>query len=85
MRSVQNLEVKYKWNKWFRLYSFVDAGGVWLEPSDFDLGDYKYGAGVGIGFDVPRMGPVRLDYGIPLNADDDQGSGRLHLTGGFRF
>lgn len=85
MRLVQNLEVKWKVNKFFRLYGFVDAGGVWLEPSDFDFGDVRASTGIGIGFDVPRMGPIRLDYGIPLNADEDQGSGKLHLQGGFRF
>jgi len=85
LRLVNNLEIKYKVNKFFRLYGFVDGGGVWLEPSDFGFGDVKYGAGVGIGFDIPRMGPVRLDYGVPLNGDEDQGSGRFHLQGGFRF
>ncbi len=85
LRLVNNLEIKYKWNKFFRLYGFLDGGGAWLEPSDFGFGDMRYGAGVGIGFDVPRMGPIRLDYGVPLNPDDDQGSGRFHLQGGFRF
>ena len=85
LRLINNLEVKYKWNKWFRLYGFVDAGGAWLEPSDFGFGDMKYGAGVGIGFDVPRMGPIRLDIGMPLNGDEDQDSLKLHLQGGFRF
>jgi outer membrane protein assembly factor BamA len=45
----------------------------------------RYSAGVGLGFDVPRLGPFRVDYGIPLNPDDDQGSGELHLATGFRF
>jgi outer membrane protein insertion porin family len=84
-RIVNNLEVKYKLNDMFRVYGFSDAGGVWYEASDFDLGDMRYSVGLGIGVDVPRMGPVRLDYGFPLNPDDDQGSGRLHLTTGFRF
>lgn len=85
LRLVNNVEVKYKASKFFRLYGFIDAGGVWLEPSDFGFGDMRYSAGVGIGFDIPRMGPIRLDYGVPLNADEDQGSGRFHLQGGFRF
>lgn len=85
LRLVNNVEIKYKASKFFRLYGFVDAGGVWLEPSDFGFGDVRYSAGVGIGFDIPRMGPIRLDYGYPLNADEDQGSGRFHLQGGFRF
>ncbi|MCC6697466.1 MAG: outer membrane protein assembly factor BamA [Candidatus Hydrogenedentes bacterium] len=85
LRLVNNLEIKYKWNKWFRLYGFLDAGGVWLEPSDFGFGDMKYGAGVGIGFDVPRMGPIRVDIGMPLNGDEDQDGPKVHLQGGFRF
>ena len=69
--------------------SRVVAGGRALGSAEnfkliYDFAD-KIGAGVGIGFDVPRMGPVRLDYGIPINPDDDQGTGRLHLTGGFAF
>lgn len=85
MRVLQNLEIKYKVTEQFRLYGFVDGGGVWAEMSDFDLGDMKFGAGLGFGVDIPRMGPIRLDYGIPINPEDDQGSGRLHLQTGFRF
>ncbi|MFA6239430.1 MAG: outer membrane protein assembly factor BamA [Candidatus Hydrogenedentales bacterium] len=85
LRLVNNLEMKYKINKMFRVYAFVDAGGVWLEPSEFDMGDMKYSTGIGFGVDVPKMGPIRLDYGFPLNPDEDQGSGRLHLQTGFRF
>jgi hypothetical protein len=69
----------------FRLYTFVDAGGVWSEASDFDIGDMKVGAGLGFGVDVPRLGPIRLDYGIPINPDDDQGSGRLHFRTDIQF
>jgi outer membrane protein insertion porin family len=85
IRIVNNFEMKYKITDMFRLYSFVDSGGVWEDAGDFDLGDIKYSAGLGFGVDVPRMGPIRVDYGIPLNPDDDQGSGRLHLTTGFSF
>ena len=85
LRLVENLELKYKLTNQLRLYAFVDAGGVWREAGDFSLGDMKYGAGLGFGIDVPRIGPIRLDYGIPLNPDDDQGSGRLHLQTALRF
>lgn len=84
-RIVENLELKYKLTKQLRLYTFLDAGGVWEELSEFDAGDIKFGAGLGFGVDVPRLGPIRLDYGIPLNPDDDQGHGRLHIFTGFRF
>lgn len=85
LRLINNLEMKYQVSKVFRLYGFVDAGGVWKEPGDLDLGDVKYSTGLGFGVDVPRMGPIRVYYGVPLNPDDDQGNGRLHLVTGFRF
>ncbi len=85
VRQITNLELKYKVTEAFRLYTFVDAGGVWEDFGDIDFGEYRYSAGLGMGFDVPRMGPIRVDYGFALNPDDDQRSGRLHLMTGFRF
>ena len=85
LRLVDNIEMKYKVTDILRLYGFVDAGGVWSDMGDFDLGNMKFSAGIGLGVDIPRMGPVRIDYGIPLNPDKDQGSGRLHLMTGFSF
>ena len=85
LRLIHNLEAKYKLTDMFRVYSFIDAGGVWAQADDFSFGDYKWSVGVGIGANIPRLGPVRLDYGIPLNPDEDQGSGRFHIMTGFRF
>jgi outer membrane protein insertion porin family len=84
-RLVENLELKYKLTDKFRLYTFVDAGGAWRDAGDFDMGDIKVGTGIGIGVDVPHLGPIRLDYGFPINPDEDQGSGRLHFTTTTRF
>lgn len=84
-RLIYNLEAKYKITEMFRLYGFVDSGGIWRDESNIDLGDIKYSAGLGFGVDVPRFGPIRIDYGIPINPDKDQGSGRLHLQTGFSF
>lgn len=81
---VGNLEMKYKLTEQVRFYTFVDAGGVW-DDNDFDFGDMRYSVGMGIGMEVPQLGPVRVDYGFPLNPDDDQGSGRFHLISGIRF
>lgn len=85
LRLLNTVELKYKTNDLLRLYVFADSGGVWKTVDDLDFGDVKYSVGIGLGIDVPAMGPMRLDYGFPLNADDDQGSGRLHLQTGFRF
>ncbi|MCP4640186.1 MAG: outer membrane protein assembly factor BamA [bacterium] len=84
-KLINNLELKYKLNDMLRLYAFSDAGGIWEEPSAFDIGDMRYSVGFGFGVDVPRLGPIRVDYGFPLNPDGDQGSGRLHLQTGFNW
>ncbi len=85
LRVVTNAELKYKINDTLRVYSFWDAGGVWEDVEDLDPGDIRHSVGLGFGVDVPHMGPIRVDYGIPINPDDDQGSGRLHFMSGFRF
>lgn len=86
LRVITNLEAKYKVTDALRLYAFVDSGGVWADAGDFDFGDFRYSAGLGLGFNVPMLGPIRVDYGYPLNPDNDQSSsGRLHLATGFRF
>jgi len=85
LRLLNNAEIRYRLTDMFRLYTFVDAGGVWRETGDFDLGEMKYSAGIGFGADVPRLGPVRVDYAIPINPEDYQGNGRLHLSTGFNF
>ncbi|MBI2433930.1 MAG: outer membrane protein assembly factor BamA [Candidatus Hydrogenedentes bacterium] len=82
-RWITNLELKYAATEKLRLYTFVDSGGVWQDS--IELGEIKYSAGLGLGIDVPRFGPLRFDYGIPLNPDDDQGNGRFHFVTGFRF
>ena len=81
---IANLEMKYKLTEKLRFYSFLDAGGVW-DKNNVDFGEMRYSVGVGIGMEVPRLGPIRVDYGFPLNPDEDQGSGRLHLISGIRF
>lgn len=85
LRLITNVEAKYKLSDLLRFYTFFDLGGVWKEIGDFDLDGYRYSVGVGFGIDVPRIGPMRIDYGFPLNPDDDQGNGEIHLTTGFRF
>lgn len=78
-RVLNTLEFKYKINDTLRFYTFADGGSAWLEIDDFEVDDMKYSVGIGLGMQIPFLGPLRIDYGIPINPDDDQGSGRLHL------
>ncbi|MFA7691793.1 MAG: outer membrane protein assembly factor BamA [Candidatus Hydrogenedentes bacterium] len=85
-RAVYNVEAKFRATDIFRVYAFADAGGVWDEVGDVSFGDLNYSVGTGIGFNVPMLGPIRVDYGYPLNPGRHQSSsGRLHMSTGFRF
>lgn len=63
---------------------FTDAGYAWskdYDESNFELGLMKYSAGVGLRINSP-LGPLRLDYGIPLNGGD---GGVFHFSFGGTF
>jgi outer membrane protein insertion porin family len=64
---------------------FYDIGNVSLDPYDFDFKDYSDNWGVGIRLNIPRLGPLRLDYGIPINYDKENvsGSGKFQFSVGF--
>ncbi|MCD6288395.1 MAG: outer membrane protein assembly factor BamA [Candidatus Hydrogenedentes bacterium] len=84
LQAIGNIELGWRPNNILGLYTFFDTGSVWQTDSDFDPNDLRHGVGVGIGIRTP-MGPLRLDYGIPLNPDQDQGNGQFHFTTGLRF
>ena len=50
---------------------FYDIGNVWNGSGDFESGGgYKSGAGIGVRVKTP-IGPVRVDWGYPLNSNYD--------------
>ncbi len=60
---------------------FFDIGNAWLQRDGIDIGDLRYGAGAGLRWLSP-MGPLRIEYGIPLNiATGEQSSGILFSFG----
>jgi len=81
VRLVTNLEVSYAITDILRAYLFQDSGTAWPDIEDLDPGDLKFSVGAGIGIKTP-IGPLRVDYGVPLNPDDDQGNGRVHFRVG---
>jgi outer membrane protein insertion porin family len=78
------LELSYPVLDIIKAYGFFDFGQVWRDIGDVGQGKINTAIGVGVGLRTP-VGPIRLDFGVPLNPDDDQGSGRVHFTTGISF
>jgi outer membrane protein insertion porin family len=64
---------------------FIDAGNVWYVPDSkpdggVSSGGIRIGVGAGVRIKTP-IGPVKLDYGFPVNPGNDQSSsGRIHFS-----
>ena len=81
VRFVTNIELSYAITDILRAYLFQDSGTVWPDIDDLDGGDLRFSVGAGIGIKTP-IGPLRVDYGFPINPDEDQGNGRVHFRVG---
>jgi outer membrane protein insertion porin family len=73
-----------------RFAMFYDIGNVYTSSFSFNpnkaKGETLYQDNVGVGFriNIPNLGPLRLDYGIPLTTDRNQNkSGRFNFDVGF--
>jgi outer membrane protein insertion porin family len=62
-----------------RIAAFYDIGAVGVGSYKFS-GDYDDDYGLGLRLNIPHLGPLRLDYGIPLRHDENNGS-----SGQFQF
>ena len=60
---------------------FFDTGNVWDKVKNYGSGGVKSGTGVGIRVKTP-IGPIKLDYGIPLNSQPGQSkkSGKFYFS-----
>ena len=66
-----------------RFALFYDIGNVSIDAYDWDE-NYFDNWGVGIRLNIPRLGPLRLDYGIPISHDEHtSGSGKFQFSVGF--
>ncbi len=72
---------------------FYDMGYVNEDAWQFGPKDARFGSGgmnsnVGIGLlvELPAIGPVRIDYGIPMQADEqNDSSGKVQFNVGYKF
>jgi outer membrane protein insertion porin family len=62
---------------------FYDAGAVGAQSYSFS-GNFDDDWGVGLHINIPRIGPLRLEYGIPIHHDQYNGrSGKFQFGFGY--
>lgn len=67
-----------------RFAVFYDIGNVYLDAYDWNFKNFADDWGVGIRLNIPRLGPLRLDYGIPIRHDRfSSDSGKFQFSVGF--
>ncbi len=68
----------------FRLSAFVDAGNVYGNNESINLGELRYGAGVGVSWFSP-FGPLKLVFAKALNPKDTDNTQTLQFQLGSQF
>jgi outer membrane protein insertion porin family len=66
-----------------RFAMFYDVGSVGEEPYSFS-GNFDDNWGLGLHINIPKLGPLRLEYGVPIHHDQYNGrSGRFQFGVGY--
>jgi outer membrane protein insertion porin family len=66
-----------------RVAAFYDIGSVSAQSYSLS-GDYDDNWGLGIHLNIPRLGPLRLEYGVPIHHDKfNSGSGQFQFGVGY--
>jgi outer membrane protein insertion porin family len=63
---------------------FYDTGFVNINPWDYNFNNIASDIGFGLRLDLP-IGPLRVDYGIPLQQAGNHGSGKFNFNVGYQF
>lgn len=67
-----------------RFAMFYDTGFVNADAWDFTTKHVVSDVGIGLRLDLP-IGPLRIDYGIPLQKDRNGGGGKFNFNVGYQF
>jgi outer membrane protein insertion porin family len=68
-----------------RFAVFYDIGMVYADAYQWNFGNYNNNYGAGIRLNIPHLGPLKLDYGIPIKHDAQNGSsGRFQFSVGYQ-
>jgi outer membrane protein assembly complex protein YaeT len=81
---VMNQELRFPLLSFFDGVGFVDVGNVYETVGDFDLGDLRETAGVGLRVRTPYL-LIRLDYGFKLDRRPGESSSSLFFSIGQAF
>ena len=74
------VELRVPLNDTFQLGLFLDAGNLWLDPSEIDLLALRIGPGAGLRISTP-IGPLALDYGFNvIRRDWEEDPGAFHFS-----
>ena len=67
-----------------RLAAFYDIGSVGASPYNYNVSDYNDNWGLGLRLNIPMLGPLRFDYGIPIHHDQyNSSSGKFQFSVGW--
>jgi outer membrane protein insertion porin family len=67
-----------------RFATFFDAGMVNQDAYDFNTSQLATDAGIGLRLDLP-IGPLRIDYGIPIQGTQFGTGGKFNFNVGYQF
>jgi outer membrane protein insertion porin family len=79
-----NLQYRRRITGEFFAEIFVDAGNVWASPSQFALGDIRWGPGLGIQYRTPA-GPLRAEYAWKIDPLPGESHGQFFVSFGVPF
>src|SRR4029453_10758962 len=63
---------------------FYDTGFVNVNPWDYNFDNIASDVGIGLRLDLP-IGPLRIDYGIPLQKAGNSSGGKINFNVGYQF
>ncbi|WP_242913165.1 autotransporter assembly complex protein TamA [Brevundimonas pishanensis] len=78
-----SLEVRHNIGESWQAVGFIDGGATGPDEAP-NLGNMRYGAGVGVRYKLP-FGPVRADVAFPLNKREGDSSFQLYISIGQSF